>query len=322
MGHHCTYTCRFEIEEKDLVRITTAHWKNKQLDVYKEYLLQDKCVSRNLYFSTMGGWLVTFPGEKCNYYYYNYFGYKQELDDWEKEKKIECMAAGEYNQKLIEVKCMLTVIDPSLYYFCKKLDSSFSYPQLFELVRTYKAHPECETLIQYGFYNLALNKSLYRLSKTKIKDVLKAVSCLKDNTYANKLTLNLIQKYNLHFKNDIPNFKDWFMWYVVDMNSFKWGRPIEYEDWKWIHNRVENSKGKIQITNNEFLDYLEMAKSLGHDITDPYWRRPNDFRKMHDKVMEQIRAVSASKLALQQEFLKVVCKSMVKQNKVIIRKQL
>ena len=53
MGHHCTYTCRFEIEEKDLVRITTAHWKNKQLDVYKEYLLQDKCVSRNLYFSTM-----------------------------------------------------------------------------------------------------------------------------------------------------------------------------------------------------------------------------------------------------------------------------
>lgn len=317
MGHHCKFTCRFEIEEKDLVRITTAHWKNKQLDVYKEYLLQDKCVSRNLYFSTMGGWLVTFPGEKCNYYYYNYFGYKQELDNWEKEKKIECMAAGEYSQKLIEVKCMLTVIDPSLYYFCKKLDSSFSYPQLFELVRTYKAHPECETLIQYGFYNLALNKSLYRLSKTKIKDVLKAVSCLKDNTYANKLTLNLVQKYNLHFKDNIPNFKDWFMWYVVDMNSFKWGRPIEFDDWKWIRNRIENSKGKIQITNNEYLDYLEMCKKVGHDIEDPYWRRPNDFRKMHDKVMEQVRAISASKLALQQEFLKVVCKNMLKYNKVI-----
>ena len=317
MGHHCTYTCRFEIEENDLVRITRAHWKNKELDVYKEYLNANKCMARNLYFSQMGGYLVTFPGEKNNYSYFNYYGYKQELEEWYDFPKTDCLAYGEYNQKLIEIKCMLLIVDESLYYLCKKLESSLVYPKLFDLVRIYKEHPECETLIQYGFYKLALNKSLYRLSKSKIKDVLKAVSCLKNNIYADKLTLNLIQKYNLHYKNDIPNFKDWFMWYVVDMNSFKWGRPIEYEDWKWINNRIESSKGKIQIKYNEFLDYLEMAKSLGHDIEDPYWRRPNDFRKMHDKVMEQIRAVSASKLALQQEFLKIVCKSMVKQNKVI-----
>ena len=67
MGHRCEFTCRFENEGNDMVRITRAHWKNKELDVYKEYLNSGKCMARNLYFSTLGGYLVTFPGEKNNY---------------------------------------------------------------------------------------------------------------------------------------------------------------------------------------------------------------------------------------------------------------
>lgn len=318
MGHHCDFTCRFEIEDNDVVRITTAHWKNKQLDVYKEYLNQDKCVSRNIYYSQLGGYLVTFPGEKNNRSYYNYFGYKQELEDWYKDAKIELLASGTYSQPLSHVKEILFMANSDLFYFCKKLDSSESYPVLFELVRMWRLHPECETLIQYGYYKLALNKNLYRLSKKKLKEVLKVLSEVKDrNPVYRHATLNDIQKYNLHFKDKISSFKEWYDWYVLSNNSMKWGRFIEYEDWAYIERKINNSKGLIQINKNEYLDYLEMAKKVGHDIEDPYWRYPNDFRKMHNKVMEQIRMISASKLILQQEFLKEVCKGMVKYNKEV-----
>ena len=321
MAHHCEYTMRFYVdyETNDLVRVHTAHWKNKSLDVYREYLKANKCESRNLYFTQMGGWLVSFPGEKNNRGYFNYFGYKQELEEWEKDVKTDALL-GSCDQKLADIKVMLFEVDSSLFYFCKKLEYDLSlYANLFELVRIYKEHPECETLIQYGFYNLAMNKSLYRLSKKKLKEILKIVSDVKEKAPCfTKVTLNDIQKYNLHFKDQIPDFKDFFMWYVIDNNKSKWGRQIAYEDWKYVQKKINASKGLLQISNNEYLDYLEMAKKVGHDITDPYWRYPNDFRKAHDKVMEQLEAVSLAKLALQQDFLKVVCKSMVKYNKEIL----
>ncbi len=318
MAHKCEYTMRFYVDydKNDLVRVTTAHWKNKSLDVYREFLNSGETESRNLYFTQYGGWLVSFPGERITRYYYNYFGYKQELEEWAHEIKTDALM-GKCEQKLDDVKVMLFEVDSKLFYFCKKLDSSFSYPKLFDLVRIYREHPECETLIQYGFYDLALNKSLYKLSKQKLKQVLQAVNELKDSGIYGKITLRQIQEYNLHMKNKIPTIKEWFDWYGITNNFGRYGRQIEYEDWKYIQRKINNSKGAIQITCNEYLDYLEMAKKVGHNIEDPYWRYPNDFRKMHDKVMEQLNAVSLAKLALQQDFLKVVCKSMVKFNKEV-----
>lgn len=320
MAHKCKYTMRFYVdyEKDDLVRVTTAHWKNKSLDVYREFLNSGEIESRNLYFAQLGGWLVTFPGEKQTRSYYTYFGYKQELEEWQKEVKTDSLM-GECEQKLEDIKLMLFEVDSKLFYFCKKLELIPAlYSKLFDLVRIYREHPECETLIQYGFYDLALNKSLYKLSKKKLKEVLQVVSTVKESGIpTSKVTLNDIQKYNLHFKKQIPDFIEWFRWYALENNKGKWGRQIEYNDWKYIQKKVENSKGAIQITCNEYLDYLEMAQKVGHNIEDPYWRYPNDFRKMHDKVMEQLNAVSLAKLALQQDFLKIVCKSMVKFNKEV-----
>lgn len=318
MAHNCNYTMRFYVdyEKNDLVRVTTAHWKDKSLDVYREFLNSGKIESRNLYFSQMGGWLVSFPGEVNKRGYYNYFGYKQDLEEWSHEAKTDALM-GECEQNIKDVKVMLFEVDSKLFYFCKKLDSNFIYPKLFELVRIYREHPECETLIQYGFYELALNKSLYRLSKPKLKQVLQAVNELKNVSIYGGITLRQIQEYNLHWKDKISTIKEWFDWYGITNNFGKYGQQLDYDCWKYIQRKINNSKGAIQITKYEYLDYLEMAKKVGHNIEDPYWRYPNDFRKMHDKVMEQLNAVSLAKLALQQDFLRIVCKPMLKYNKEI-----
>ena len=179
MAHKCEYTMRFYVdyEKQDLVRVTTAHWKNKQLDVYREFLKSGEVESRNLYFASLGGWLVTFPGEKNKRSYFNYYGYKQELEEWAHEVKTDALM-GKCEQSIEDIKIMLFEVDSKLFYFCKKLSNYYdTYSKLFELVRIYLAHPECETLIQYGFYDLALNKSLYKLSKKKLKEVL--IICLQ-----------------------------------------------------------------------------------------------------------------------------------------------
>lgn len=315
MGHKCSYVCRFEIDvvKNDVVVITTASYKNYSLDVYKEYLKEDKAYCRNLWFSYLAGYTVNFPDEKV--YKNRYCKERYGLESWGTTEKIETLRCGKYYQELWKVKTLLEATYPELKYFVKKFDDSSQYYRLFEIIRNYWKHPESETLIQMGLFDLALNQSLYKLTKPKLKEVIRTISSC-DLPISN-LKLKDIQTYNKNYKDQMT-FKEFIRWYIVaNERMARWVKTLTFEEYKYIEKQAMKSNGKIQISNHEYFDYLEMAKKVGHDITDPYWKYPSDFRKKHDEVMEQIRTISASKLALQQDFLKIVCKSMVKYNKTI-----
>lgn len=312
MGHHCSYQCRFYIDNNDLILITTATWKNKSMDIYREYLKDNKAEIRNVNFTYLSGYTVTFPDEKIWRYGKEIMG----VERWGSVEAIWNFKIGEYYQTWDRIKTMLLEVMPELKYFCNKYSNDAGYSHLFEVIRNYLKHPESETLLELGCVDLAMNQSLYKLTKPKLKEVIRIVSDNKDIVSTN-LRLRDIQTYIKQYQKKM-SFKDFWMWYVISNERMvRWSRYIDYEDWKYINKQIEKTNGKDQITKNEYYDYIEMAKKVGHDVNDPYWKYPSNFRKMHNLVMEQVRSISAAKLALQQDFLKIVCKSMLKYNSEI-----
>ena len=80
MGHRCEYYDRLEIEDNQLVRVVTAYYKEKSLDIYKEYE-DGEFKGRNLTFSNLAGYLVNFPGEEVRIPYSSKIEI-QCLEDW------------------------------------------------------------------------------------------------------------------------------------------------------------------------------------------------------------------------------------------------
>lgn len=63
-----------------------------------------------------------------------------------------------------------------------------------------------------------------------------------------------------------------------------------------------------------YRDYLYMARAVGHDISDEYWRFPYNLKKLHDRVMEEKKAIDDMKHAELNSKLKEVVKNMTKFN--------
>lgn len=77
MAHHCEFKCDLTKITNEMIETTYyASWKDKRLDVIKYTLFIDGIEQikyrDNLRYSSMGGWLVGFPNEKRNSWYYGY----------------------------------------------------------------------------------------------------------------------------------------------------------------------------------------------------------------------------------------------------------
>ena len=187
MGHHCEYVDRIEIEydyeteQKYLCRVVNARWKEHRLDVYKEledntYYGKDCIFARNILYCSMGGYLVTFPGEKSAASYWGYYGgydknRVQELEDWTNTSPL-----GLWSVNLIDERSERNIIEvyPNFKYVLKKLKPNDKRVQLiWELLKTWKEHPEIEGLCQLGFYSIAMNNNLFKLTAPKRKQIIK-----------------------------------------------------------------------------------------------------------------------------------------------------
>lgn len=313
MAHKCSYVSRFYIEDNDVVLSTTATYKNNSLDIYKEYIFGKKAYLRNTNFSYLAGYLIDFPGETVNYYGHKY---KMPLENWYEVQTIPALR-GKIEQPLDRIKEMILEVRPDLKYFCKKYKGE-ELSNIGFIINFYLEYPESETLIDLGLIRLATNKSLYKLKKAKIKEILSVIRENKEfiEVVAAKIMLKDFQNYILHYK-DKMTFTDYIKWYIIaNERMSKWARYTDYEVYKYINNQC-NKNPKDQITISEYNDYIDMCKEVGHDVSDQYWKYPNNFRKMHDRVMEQVKEMSIAKLALQQEFLTYVCKDLIKFNKKI-----
>ena len=66
-----------------------------------------------------------------------------------------------------------------------------------------------------------------------------------------------------------------------------------------------------------YKDYINMARTCGHDVENAYWKYPADLRKAHDKVMREKSRMDDAKLRKRQEkYMEAVKKFMGKVLKV------
>lgn len=292
MAHKCDYFLRLEIEnENELVLINQARYKQDfeiqdykyKLDIYKYNLTTKKAYVRygNVHCSNMGGWLVDFPNEKCKTRYGYYYGYNHQIPlcDYEETSRIEGLEYGRLEMSDETMKDLILQSKPELKYLIKKLD--FDNPRLtiwklIDLIEMWYEHPsEVETLAYLGFYNIATNKSLYRLTKPKKKEIIKALSNFNDD----RGMLSLINVQN--FIKSGMKYDEWYT-YMCWNNWRTQGRYIDdIETFRYCKRK--------NIDKYRYHDMLTMAHNQGHNIEDEYWKFPNDPNAMHDRLLEEKR---------------------------------
>jgi hypothetical protein len=289
MAHKCDYFLRFEIEnENELVLINQACYKQDyeiqdykyKLDIYKYNLTTKKAYVRygNVHYVNLGGWLVDFPNEKCKTRYGYYYGYNSQIPlcDYEETSRINGLEYGRLEMSYDRVKDLFLKSKPELKYLLNKID--FYNPRmtiwkLLDLIDIWYLHPsEVETLAYLGFYNIATNKSLYRLGKAKKKEIINALKYFNDDR--GMLSLITIQ----NFIKSGMKYEEWYT-YMCWNNWRTQGRYIDdIETFRYCQRK--------NIDKYRYHDMLAMASNQGHDIEDDYWKYPNDPNAMHDRLLE------------------------------------
>lgn len=86
------------------------------------------------------------------------------------------------------------------------------------------------------------------------------------------------------------NERDYEEWQQVRDGN---GKIVEYRWFCKYRKKLRNTKDgwKVHPLLDLYRDYLEMAKYVGHDIKDDYWKYPSDIKKAHDKVMTEYNNV-------------------------------
>ena len=285
MGHRCKYFDRLEIEDNKLVRIITATYNKNSLDVYKEYE-DGEFKARNIYFSSLAGYLVNFPGEKVRVPYSSIIEL-QVLENW--YSTCECNISCSYSNIFDKEEILLA--KPEFKYLILKYNDS-NLGLLMKLIKHYKKFPNIEPLVEKGLYSLALNTNLQKLSKEKLFQI---ISFIKANEGFSEYT-KLIEIQRC-IKNKIPyKFYKHFL-YCKDDNKLL----------KYLINK--------NIDLYYYIDYITMAKKAGHDVTDLYWKMPNNIFIAHDKVMEENKNIEKAKQYIMQGLLSENTKHLQKFNK-------
>ncbi|MBR6081209.1 MAG: PcfJ domain-containing protein [Treponema sp.] len=267
----CNYSDRLEIESGNLVRIVEAESKKKDkaMDVFKEYENGD-CVCRNLYYS-MYGYRVGFPEEVNSLYKNSCLTFVQKLEEYG-----ECNHISFYSRKLTEPeKDLITRKYHDFVYVLKKWNGTIE--DTFSALRIWKGHKEIEFLLAAGFDAVALNKSFWRLTEKRKKEV---VLFLR-KTGGKHFSLLDVQTMIKH-KISVLDYEQY--------KSFCWkNRKVAYPVYKYL---VKTGRGDI---NGIYLyrDYISLLVQTSHDADDPYWKWPKNLQKKHDELRDEVQRLKA-----------------------------
>lgn len=287
MAHRCDFCDRIELRENKIIRIVTAKHKEKKEDVYYEELESEKTFGRYVIYSYMAGYLVTFPNERISKY-----GIIPE-QDFEEYYQLNLNCSSNLENRKDEFK-KIEQIHPELHYLLKKISESDTYKvinntSLFAIIRKYWKHPELENLIMYDQLSLARDERFYKLSKSKLKQIL---SYVKDNYKKYKsMTYNNIL---FAIKNNIP---------YDSVDNFKKCKGNLFL-FKYLL--------KQKVSFEYYTDYLEMAKKAGHDLENRYWKFPNNLVNSHNKVLEELNNIKQVKNLIMLAQLSAVSKNVLK----------
>ena len=283
MAHICDYYYTLQIEnENELVLVAEARYLKRMdsqsyeysLDVYKYNITTRKAYARdNLIYNRLGGYLVNFPNEKVKWY-----GEKYTVPKYSYHELFQRYAGIEYG--ILEtptewIKERIIKCNPELKYLIKKIDFDaprFNIWKLVNVMDFWKEHPsEVEALASRGFYNIATNKNLYRLSKPKKKAVIKALNNF--NGHINDISLKEV----MEFIKTGMSYQEWYSYMC-------WNNWVSKKD----RDSIEDYRYCVRknIDKYRYHDMLTMAYNQGHDINDAYWRYPNDPNAMHDRLLQ------------------------------------
>ena len=278
--HFCDYFDRLEIENGELVRILTARakakkMKGRELDVFKEYE-SGKTVCRNVYYGSMGGYRVAFPKEMTSLYREGYCPFEQKL-----EKYGECRIPAfqwysrDLNDKEKELICSLY---PDFKYVLKKYQGSIV--GTLALLRIWKEHKEVEYVLAGGFKYLAFNKSFWKMTEQKRKEV--AMFIKKNPEYQHKplTTIQTIIKYNLS-KQDLEEYE-----MFCDSNG-----KVRYDVFRYLEKCGLDDYNGVQL----YHDYWNLLKQTPHSKTENYWRYPKNLAQKHQILLKEVEQINALK---------------------------
>ena len=173
MGHRfeaIEYLGYINKRTKKPCRIIKAKYKDKELDVFYEDFETGKTYWRNLEYTYMAGYTVTFPGEKVRHRYGE--TYIQELDAWQKTY-FSMNISSTYNRSEGDYLLLMEGY-PEYKFMLKKLMKLselyyISLRDIFGCMKLYKDYPEMEYLICHEYFYLIGNISIYKYRKDNKK---------------------------------------------------------------------------------------------------------------------------------------------------------
>lgn len=258
MGHFCDYIGKLTLHGNEIVHEVTAIWKNKKELVYEEH--EDGTnYCRYIYNNYHYGYVVVFPNEKLNYYYGYNIQQEEELDN--------CSRLGltiSWKTKEEDLK-EISKARPELKYLINKFNGTAT--QFIDIVNIYKKNPSIESLVGLNLNNIALDKRLEKLTKSKRTEVINFIKNNKVDSDVNLSTILFAIKHKLTI--------DGARLYASNHYNYK----------------LCNYLIKHNINNHEYNDYIIMCEKLNKDLKDEYWLYPKDFMERHNLVINQLEAI-------------------------------
>lgn len=238
-----------------------AHRKGVVFEFYRRNEDGKRC--RNVYSNVFSGNNVRIPGFR--------YGYRHEV--WEEEnwgKVSDKLTINKYWSKITEKDiAKYEKAYPGIHYMLEK--SEWNHEDVWNIIPIWKKNPKVEILIANGYNHIAYNKSFWKMKEATQKEYLQV---LKKVSWKNP-TLEMLRC----VKNGMTE------------EQYYLSHSAEFYDWekrKYVYEMdVLNYLIKKQVNVREYYDYIKMAKSLDKDVSDPYWKFPNDFHEAHMNVLEK-----------------------------------
>ena len=276
----CDYFDRLEIENGKLVRILTAkarakRMKGRELDVFKEYE-GGHTVCRNVYYGTMGGYRVAFPNEKVSLYREGYNTFEQKLEEYG-----ECrIPAFQYHSRKLneQEKELICSKYPDFKYVLKKYEGTIA--ETLELLKIWKEHKEVELVLACGFTSLVFNKSFWKMTEQKRKEVAMFIKKNPDYQYKPLSTVQTVLKYKLS-DQDLEE-------YEIFCDSYG---KVKYDVFRYLEKCGLDDFSGVQL----YHDYWNLLKQTQHSRTENYWRFPKNLAQKHQVLLKEVEQIKELK---------------------------
>lgn len=249
-------------------KLTICAFVERKGTVFEYYRrTEDKILVRNLYGNCYGKMNVHIPGFK---YWYDEIATEEEWDEIRPSINGNLSEYKEVSKKDIELfeKCY-----PNFHYVIEKAAKNyfFSYEKFFDLIPIWKKNPKVEILIDKGFSRIAFNKTFWKLKPANQKKYLQA--------------LKACEGYNPDMKmlKAVSEGTSAALYIIMTNSCFYNHNTRKFE----CPEDVAQYLLKKDIVPGVYVDYINMAKAVGHDTEDPYWKFPNNFQSAHNKVLDE-----------------------------------